>query len=55
MCFQNYRLQERRLDECLKNPLSGDLSTSNRLKGPKHYWNLETASLPYLLIAANII
>ena len=41
MYFQNYGLQKRLLDQCLKNLLAGDASTSNMVNGPNCWCNLD--------------
>ena len=40
MYISNYRLQKKRSDKCLENPVSGDRSTSKMVNGPKHCCNL---------------
>ena len=45
MYFGNYELRKRRLDKCLKNPVSVVPSTSNMVKGPKHFCNVQDGSL----------
>ena len=37
MFFRTSGLRKTWLDKCLKTPLSEDLSTSNMVKGSKHY------------------
>ena len=41
MYFRNYRLRNRRLDKCLKNPVLEYPSTNNMVNGHKHCCNLE--------------
>ena len=41
MYFEKYELPKRGLDQCLKNPVSEDLSTSNMVNGSKHCCNLD--------------
>ena len=36
MYFRTYRLRKTWLDKCLKNPLSEDPLSSNKVNGPKH-------------------
>ena len=50
MYFRNYGLPKPWLDQCLKSPVSDDLTKSNRVNAPKHCSNSEDTSLPYLLI-----
>ena len=40
MYFWTYGVWKTWLDNCLKSPVSEDLSTSNMVNGPKHYSKL---------------
>ena len=44
MYFQNYGLQKTWLDQCLKSPVSEDLSKSNMVNVPKHCSNLKDST-----------
>ena len=55
MYFEKYGLRKRWLDECLKNRVSEDISTSNIVNGPKHCCILDDGTFTYLLIIVNII
>ena len=44
MFFQNYRLQNTWLCECLKSQVSGNPRTVDLSKGPKHCCNLQDSS-----------
>ena len=40
MYFSVYGLSKTGLDNCLRILVSEDLSTSNMVRAPKHFWNL---------------
>ena len=41
MYFRNYRLRNRGLDKCLKNPAAEYPSTNNMVNGHKHCCNVD--------------
>ena len=55
MYFRNYGLPKTWLDQCLKSPVSEDLTKSNMVNAPKYCSNFKDTSLPYLLITGNSI
>ena len=55
MYFRNCGLPKTWLDQCLKSPVSEDLSKSNMVDAPKHCSNLKDTSLPYLSITRKSI
>ena len=49
MYIRNYGLRKRRLDQCLKNPVSEDPFTSNMVNGLKHCCNLDDGTFTILI------
>ena len=55
MYFRNYGLRNTWLDNCLKGPVSEDLSIDNMLNRPNTAGIWTTAPLPYLFITVKVI
>ena len=49
MYFRNYGLLKTWLDQCLKSPVSDDLSENNMVNVPKHCWNFSGSTFTLLI------
>ena len=55
MYFRNYRPRKTCLDKCLKTPVWEDLSTSDMVNSPKHWFNLNESAFTSSRITLKVI